>query len=111
MILTVVFAGQQLSKNANGQNSFEINFTIFETNGPILPLAFYLPLKIVKRFHCLVYCFIFWLGEILIIITPPLPCMEAWHEAVIQIHTVNLINIRLGESGSPFLTSYEYYKD
>ena len=41
------------------------------------------------------------------VFTPPLPWDGGTARTVIQVHAVNLIDIRLGEDGSPFRTSFE----
>ena len=42
------------------------------------------------------------------VFTPPLPWDGGTAWTVIQVHAVNLIDIRLGEDGSPFRTSLEW---
>ena len=44
---------------------------------------------------------------VVVVITPPLPRDGGTARTAIQVHAVNLIEIRLGEDGSPFRTSYE----
>ena len=44
---------------------------------------------------------------VIVVITPPLPRNVGTARRTIQIHAVNLIEIRLGEDGRLFRTSHE----
>ena len=44
---------------------------------------------------------------VVVVITPPLPRDGGTAPTAIQVHAVSLIDIRLGEDGSPFRTIYE----
>ena len=47
------------------------------------------------------------IGIVVVVITPPLPRDGGTARTAIQVHAVNLIEIRLGKDGSTFRTSHE----